>query len=358
MKNIAEILKNAPTGLKLYSLVDGDVELVNVNVKYTEDYPIKVYSEDKSNFIFFDEYGKVYKSKGECVLFPSKSHQTWDNWQEVLIPKCVGSVVVSTPCICDYEWIVTNNGVFAMNMYENDENYQYSFKEMSYKRLRFANPKETEVFFERLDKLNYGFENGEIVKKSKCEQYGALKDNSGLCIDMDCQKKYEKPFKDHELVSMGDFVFEYKGEQSNITAYAYALIEKDGDKVFINDWCDCDDSAKPATPEEHKWFWRTLVEKGYIYDNDNNTYKKTYSSAGEYSKSTFTIKDFKPFDKVLVRDTNGCEWTIDFYSAFIPGYNSYQCMKDGWLQCLPYNEDTKHLLGTTASYNGKYRTWK
>ena len=162
MENIAEILKNAPEGLKLYSMIHGEVEFDSACDP--GEYPISVqHGEDEE---FFDEYGKYFDQYGECVLFPSSEHRTWKDWQKVLIPKCVGSVIVLHNGFCGYEWIVTKSGMFAMNMNEN-ETYLHSFNEMYYDDFVFANSTESEVFFKRLDKLGYKFENGEVVSKEE-----------------------------------------------------------------------------------------------------------------------------------------------------------------------------------------------
>lgn len=54
---------------------------------------------------------------------------------------------------------------------------------------------------------------------------------------------------------------------------------------------------------------------------------------------------FKPFDKVLVRDDNEAEWKCDFFSN-ISNSGYYHCINAGWKQCIPY-EGNEHLLGTT-----------
>ena len=61
---------------------------------------------------------------------------------------------------------------------------------------------------------------------------------------------------------------------------------------------------------------------------------------------------FKPFDKVLVRDINEDKWYpahYKYYNENDPKY-PHVCDTLGWKQCIPYNEETKHLLGTTKSY--------
>lgn len=54
---------------------------------------------------------------------------------------------------------------------------------------------------------------------------------------------------------------------------------------------------------------------------------------------------FKPFDKVLVRDDNEADWKCDFFSN-ISNSGYYHCINAGWKQCIPY-EGNEHLLGTT-----------
>lgn len=58
---------------------------------------------------------------------------------------------------------------------------------------------------------------------------------------------------------------------------------------------------------------------------------------------------FKPFDQVLVRDSNLGLWRANFYSH-LSSENSHVCTHGIWNQCISYNEETKHLLGTTKPY--------
>lgn len=57
--------------------------------------------------------------------------------------------------------------------------------------------------------------------------------------------------------------------------------------------------------------------------------------------------EFRPFDKVLVRDSDGDEWGIDLFASFsADAPYSFQCLLCEWKQCIPY-EGNEHLLGTT-----------
>lgn len=62
---------------------------------------------------------------------------------------------------------------------------------------------------------------------------------------------------------------------------------------------------------------------------------------------------FKPFDQVLVRDNDEDTWVINHYGHLhtINGRELHICaIGSSFLQCIPYNEETKHLLGTNKPY--------
>lgn len=60
--------------------------------------------------------------------------------------------------------------------------------------------------------------------------------------------------------------------------------------------------------------------------------------------------ELKPFDKVLVRDSDSDIWVTNLFERYGVGYfeNSYHCIGGVWRQCIPY-EGNEHLLGATDS---------
>lgn len=66
-------------------------------------------------------------------------------------------------------------------------------------------------------------------------------------------------------------------------------------------------------------------------------------------KDRFDPKTLKPYDKVLVRDEIYERWKCDFFSYINDDNDGYPyivtttCYK----HCIPYNDETKHLIGTT-----------
>ena len=59
--------------------------------------------------------------------------------------------------------------------------------------------------------------------------------------------------------------------------------------------------------------------------------------------------EFKPFDRVLVRDLDFNIWYNDIFS-FRDKDGRYICIGNKWDECIPYNEETAHLLGTTDNF--------
>lgn len=79
--------------------------------------------------------------------------------------------------------------------------------------------------------------------------------------------------------------------------------------------------------------------------------------------STFTLNKFniatlKPFDRVLVRDNDKNEWYCELYSHYrSESHYKYGCTSSAFYQCIPYNDDTKHLVGTKKDCPEYYKNW-
>lgn len=75
-------------------------------------------------------------------------------------------------------------------------------------------------------------------------------------------------------------------------------------------------------------------------------------------KERFDPKTLQPFDKVLVHDENSY-WRCNLFShitnhKFFP----YVTVEDTYSHCIPYNDDTKYLVGTTEEAPEYYRYWE
>lgn len=73
----------------------------------------------------------------------------------------------------------------------------------------------------------------------------------------------------------------------------------------------------------------------------------------------FDPKTLQPFDKVLVRDSDYTRWRADFFAIINQGLEyPVRTVVNSWRQAVPYNEDTKHLLGTKDEAPEYYRWWE
>ena len=95
-----------------------------------------------------------------------------------------------------------------------------------------------------------------------------------------------------------------------------------------------------ATDSEKKQLFEALAKKGKAWDSEK--------------KAIVDLKpkvELKPFDKVLSRRCSKDYWVLNFYSHKTDYYHI--CI-DGSsnLYCIPYNEETAHLLGTTDEWKG------
>ena len=100
-----------------------------------------------------------------------------------------------------------------------------------------------------------------------------------------------------------------------------------------------------------------------------------YQDDYELVPNKFDIYTLKPFDKVLVRNGKQDKWQtglfsyleekklgIDYgsYTKYFKGITTYNVNSDFYNYCIPYNYDTKHLVGTTKEapefYQIEYET--
>ena len=78
-----------------------------------------------------------------------------------------------------------------------------------------------------------------------------------------------------------------------------------------------------------------------------------------YKKEKFNPNTLQPFDKVLVRDCFCGKWSCSSFSHIqIEDHYPYICSNSCWNYCIPYNDDTKHLVGTKEEAPEYYRYWE
>ena len=77
-----------------------------------------------------------------------------------------------------------------------------------------------------------------------------------------------------------------------------------------------------------------------------------------YKKERFDLKTLQPFDRVICK--NGLDkWHCDFFSSYMhEDICPYVCISGSYMYCIPYNDETKHLVGTTDEAPEFYKYWE
>ena len=139
-----------------------------------------------------------------------------------------------------------------------------------------------------------------------------------------------------------------------------------GEVVFI-----CIDRESPSYPILIKVSfepkWRNLTKQGKLYaavgectlfpSKEQRDWSKFERFWDKPKVERFDPKTLQPFDKVLVRGQNGQNWRAELFSHVDNDFHMVvgSCY---WTQCIPYNEDTKHLLGTSDVCPEYYKWWE
>ena len=140
-----------------------------------------------------------------------------------------------------------------------------------------------------------------------------------------------------------------------------------GEVEFI----ECDNLYQIIVIKESKYYSFTskgvFIFKGIKYNTGECTLfpSKDQRDWGKFKikKPKFDPKTLQPFDKVLVRLTKDGVWNATFFSHYDKEVNwgCYPCVTTScksYSKCIPYNDDTKHLVGTTEEASEYYRYWE
>ena len=298
--NIAEILKYKKNGLRLYSPIFGECAFCSVR-EDTNDICVKKHN----GVIEYFNYEGLYFALGEVMLFPSKSMRDWEkfSWKN-------GDVLV------------------------NSSGFKLLFD-------RWANDDYTR-FFGKFNILedSFSYETEKYTLVSKDETIDTF--------------EIEKPeFKDGDIVvtdavpSMwySKCIFILKGDlntgESRANSYVFFNIKNNHISYDVLDTIERDRNIHLATDSEKQQLFSALEKEGKDWDSEH---KMIVDFKPKFD-------ELKPFDKVVVRCSEADRWSIDFFSYRV--HNGYICTGDAWFgYCLPYNDETAHLLGTTDDWKG------
>ena len=318
--NIANILKDKPNGTKLYADAFGELSLECVNLNRDNS----IYVKTKTfNCCSFYSDGK-YMKEGEPILVPSKKMRDWNKfaWKrgDVLISDDGKSHVIFS------RWYDDNYTSFYGKHYLNNEN-----KNTLYYGVLICTTEK------------YSIEDKDAAKAYIINTIEERLDGKLNLETLEIEKQQE--FKDGDIITITTKVgniltFIFKAEDVE-KYYCHAFLY--GKIVIVND-----DSfykkdfyiARPSTEEEQKQLFDALAKKGKTWDAEN---KKVIDLKPKWTP--------KPFDKVVTRVDDDAVWTANIFSHIdsYGEYNTIGCV-GGYPYCLPYNEETAKLIGTTKEW--------
>lgn len=330
--NIAAILKEKPKGTKLWSPIFGNCKFSRLSSESgIRVFPIHngfTSTEEKSFF----KTGQ-YTLAGEVCLFPSKQMRDWSKfaWKK-------GDVLVSNDSDCH----------IIFEGFSKDDYTKFEGKHwvgVSIKRYISC--------LDAQDTQDYHIEDDKAAAQTYIntveERLGGKLNLETLEIEHPKQE-----FKDGDIVSIEDdndykAIIIYKSN-GGCMFRSYALIDNIYNQLGIDKivntlgrWIHL------ATDSEQQQLFSALEKEGKRWNPDTKQIEDLPKKC-----------EFKAMDWCLMRDVDEVEyrgfvtseWVLCQFSHYLEGYK-FVAVGGNWFgECIPYNEETKHLLGTTDDWKG------
>lgn len=294
--NIAAILKDKPNGLRLYSPIFGECTFCYVR-EDTNDICVK-----KHNGVieYFNHEG-LYFALGEVMLFPSKEMRDFSKfaWKknDILVNSSGFKLFFDRWANDDYTRFFGKVNILEDSFSYETEKYTLAAKEETIDTLKIENPE---------------FKDGDIA----FADYGNRQD----------------------VFIVSDKTDLSEGYRSFISLDLNSLTLSIGCRTtfFKKDLC----KLRIATEAEKQQLFSALKKEGKAWDAEKKQFVELKPKI-----------EFKPFDKVVVRDTEYSTWCADLFSHIDEDYR-YACVGATWSFCIPYNEETAKLIGTINNVEG------
>lgn len=361
--DLTKILKNCPKGTKFYSTVLGEIKFIEII--YGAIYPIIVSCDDGKTEAFMADGKLILEYDGECVLFPSKDQRDWNKFTAIWYKN------LTEPKFCVGQYIT--DGYVAGQIISIDDNYS------CYKILSLTGGINSSIPF-------------------------IVQNNYHLWSIQDA--------KDGDILTCNDEILLFKSSElkEHISLYCWynGLINKFYSKEVNDILLTTINKICPATKEQRDLLFQKLKEAGYKWNAKTKTLEKLVKpkfkvgnkiiytlrkyrglssqciiseitddkyifTDGSYilisdqdswelvpdKKQKFDPKTLKPFDKVLGRGHDSRIWKCNLFSHMVKN-EEHPCKCSGaiYKYCIPYNDDTRHLVGTTDEAPEYYRYWE
>lgn len=306
---VLEALRYANCGLKLYSVAYG-----NVIFKRIENEHIYVGFNFSDKILEYDENGKLSQD-GNIDLYPSSKCKDWKifGWKrgDVLFNEELNQYIIFN------DWY-TEDYISFEGMYFKDSENNVNVHPLSlFSSDKYMKIEDCDEYYKLLESLLQGRISRETLKFYPNQEF---KDGDIICFD--------------EEGSYADCTCIYKSNEDN-KLYFHVLVNFSNvcPNSFYNGSMYDKRPARFATEEEKYKLFSILKRDSKVWDSERKE----------------IIYELQPFQKVLVRNFYNETWRINYYSHRQGKKFPYACLSGNFKYCIPFNEETKRLLGTKNS---------
>lgn len=322
--NIAEILKDKPQETKLYTDAFGELSIEDICTE--DEQGITLLDKDRVGLFFYND-GR-YSIFGEPILVPSKEMRDWRKfaWKK-------GDVLVSK-----------DNVHIIFEKFEDDAYTRFKGKHYLWKECdeEDYSKEETKMLTSVFEKAN----------DDAAQTYiNTIEERLGGKLNLETLEIEKQPeFKDGDILYITDrivscnFIMIYKNQEGD-RIYHYATLPEDNLVIMTKRGFLSDNgglSKRYATEEEKQQLFEALAKEGKAWDAEKKAIVDLKSKWNP-----------KPFDRVITRVNDDAIWTANIFSH-IDRHGKYVTIGciSGFHHCIPYNEETVKLIGTTDEWKG------
>lgn len=287
--DIYEILKGVPAGTELYTPMCGKVEFRYLQDNKEEAEAIITNTNNGAEYTF-NKNGK-YVEEGEVLLFPSNEMRDWSKFfkkGDVLVSKKEGAHIIFEKFTDD------TYTIFAGKYY-----YRKAGKK-GYSYLRECNNASTECFAAETEdaaKTYISFIEERLDGKLNRETLEVEKPKKKPVFELGKLYVFNEEDEDGELTIIGKLIGKYESEDTLRFGNQYEI----ENEKFVTD------QAFDLRISVHNELREATEDEVVKFQEACTLWEKSKEKKGK------ELPDFKPFDKVLVRNGEKCEWIPAFF---------------------------------------------
>lgn len=396
--DLTKILKDCPKGWKFYTPVWGEVTFIEIKKNKDCLFPICIYTNTSNSCTNLTKDGRylINRTGTECILFPSKDQRDWSKFtapwykkerdtiallekqyeqkKQIHFPKFTFDDVLALQCCMETVKKVQEDKELynQLNLIHNKIYDAYCLGKQDEISLILSNTSNTGKNEQKsADKIEQKFKVGDWIISSvlgTAHIIGTNDSNEFQLEYIDGKQKFSsinyvnyaydkwtiEDAKDGDVLAAHECYVVFK-EIDGLNIKCYCTYHYLGlNPSFYRDTLQNKDAFLPATKEQRDSFMKAMNDAGYEWDIEKKELNK---------KKKFDPKTLQPFDKILVRrgNENYNVWFPDFVSEPPNDTNNKtlcMCIMEDITMVIPYNDETKNLIGTTYDAPEHYKYWE